>query len=501
MCKSKLRPDRGLARSSAGVRLKKRDMTEQDLSSEPIGWDRDDVSYYAKQRKKRSRKKALIITLVVCVCVIGALAAAAIVWAMGIQASLNEGVDENIRNVLTDTESVDDPFYMLLLGVDKNKDRAESSEYGEEDSAYRSDTIILARIDPPQKQVTLVSLHRDLLVDMDEYGVNKLNNAYSFGGPSYVIEVVSELAGVPISHYAEVNFDEFDELVDSLGGIEVDVPIDINDPYAGEPISAGPQTLDGAQALTLCRSRHAYDDYGDGDVFRAANQRMVIAAIAKKIMAVDPLTLASTISQLAEMVTTDMSVGDLLHLADEMRGIDLDNNVYSGMTPTTSLYQNGGWYELLDTEAWQTMMARVDSGLSPYASADEDLTAGLAGSQTENIKNGEVSEDSLTFQTDTPEDVDATVLVLNGTGIGGLASRVAASLERLGYETSTGNAANDYDYSVVAYSSPENRAAAEAVASALGGSIDIEDWQGVYETDSDVIVVLGLDMANSVDPL
>ena len=471
------------------------------MSSEPIGWDRDDVSYYSKLRKKRRNKKALIITLVTVACVIGAVAASVIVWAMGVQASLNEGVDEEIRGALTDVESVDDPFYMLLLGVDRNKDRAESAEYGDEDSAYRSDTIILARIDPPQKQVTLVSLHRDLLVDMGEYGVNKLNNAYSFGGPSYVIQVVSELAGVPIAHYAEVNFDEFDELVDSLGGIEVDVPIDINDPLAGEPISAGPQTLDGAQALTLCRSRHAYDDYGDGDVFRAANQRMVIAAIAKKVMAVDPLTLASTISQLAEMVTTDLTVGDLLHIADEMRGIDLDHNVYSGMTPTTSLYQNGGWYELLDTDAWQTMMQRVDSGLSPYASEDEDLTAGLAGSQAGNIKNGEIVEGSATFDPSTPEDVDASVLVLNGTGVSGLAGRVAASLDKYGYETSTGNAQNAYDYSVVAYCTPENQSAAEAVAQALGGNIDVEDWQGIYETDCDVVVVLGLDMANSVDPL
>ncbi len=481
--------------------MKKRDITEEQMSSEPIGWDRDDVSYYSKLRKKRSHKKALITTLVVCVCVIGVLAAAVVVWAMNVQAALNEGIDDEVRSALTEPETVDDPFYMLLLGVDRNEDRAQSSEYGEEDSAYRSDTIILARIDPPQKQVTLVSLHRDLLVDMGDYGVNKLNNAYSFGGPSYAIEVVSELAGVPISHYAEVNFDEFDALVDSLGGIEVDVPMDIDDPNAGAPISAGPQTLDGAQALTLCRSRHAYDDYGDGDVFRAANQRMVIAAIAKKVMAVDPLTLANTISQLAEMVTTDMSVTDLLHLASEMRGIDLDKNVYSGMTPTTSLYQDGGWYELLDTEAWQTMMQRVDSGLSPYASADEDLTAGLAGSQSENIKNGDISDGSTTFEPGTPADVDATVLVLNGTGISGLANRIASSLEKHGYETSTGNAQNSYEYSVVAYSSPENKTAAEAVANALGGSIDVEDWQGVYETDSDVVVVLGEDMASSVDLL
>lgn len=481
--------------------MSKHDTDNAQAPIPPSASDPNAIDYYSSQRKQRNKKKTLAIVIASIGCAVALVGVAVFAWAMGIQRALNEGVNDDLRSALSDSTSVDDPFYMLLLGVDRNKDRAASAEYGDADSAYRSDSIILARIDPPEKQVTLVSLHRDLLIDMDEHGTNKLNAAYSIGGPAYVVKVVSELADVPISHYAEVNFDEFDALVDTLGGIEVDVPMDINDPLAGAPIKAGPQTLDGAQALTLCRSRHAYDNYGDGDVYRAANQRMVIAAIAQKVMNTDPATLVSTISQLASMVTTDFSVSDLVHLATEMKGIDTEKDLYTGMTPTTSTYVNETWYELLIKDAWQTMMTRVDRGLSPYSSADEDQTVGLAGTQTVNVKNGEGNVDNLTFDTSTIATHDATVLVLNGARIDGLANRIANTLDTYGFKTSTGNAVNQYEASFVAYLNEGSEADAQAVAESLGGELPVENWIGQYEADADVLLVLGPDMAGSVDQL
>ena len=85
--------------------------------------------------------------------------------------------------------------------------------------------------------------------------------------------------------------------MDALGGVEVDVPMEINDDDGRRlRSSAGLQTLNGDQALILCRARHAYDDYGDGDRYRAANQRLVLSAIAKKVLASDPATMASTVA-------------------------------------------------------------------------------------------------------------------------------------------------------------------------------------------------------------
>lgn len=485
-------------------RVKQKQNEEPQASD--LSRDNAQAHYGAKLKKRRLKTGAKVALAVVCVAVVGAIAGLA--WYLNdVQSRLNEGVSSDLIQSLTQVEvAKDEPFYMLLLGVDKSQDRAESAEYGEDDSNYRSDSIMLARIDPQTPQVTLVSIHRDTLVDLGEYGKQKINAAYSFGGPSYAVDVISEFAGVPISHYAEIDFDSFADIVDTLGGIEVDVPIDIDDPLAGDPISAGWQTLNGQQALTLCRSRHAYDEYGDGDLYRAANQRMVIAAICKKILAADTATMTASISKLADSVTTDMSLSDILSLATQMKDINMDTDVYTGMEPTTSSYVNNTWYEICDTSAWRTMMQRVNQGLSPYESADDDPTGDVAGGTT-NVKNegGTDATDSTagtgsvanSSDDNLSRDQSGTVEVLNAAGVDGLAGRVAQSLATYGWTTSAGTAVNHYDTTVVVYFDDSQEANAEAVAKALGGEVQVKNGTGVYTNNgSDVLVVLGTDMVD-----
>lgn len=477
----------------------------QEPQTPDLSRDSAQEHYGAKLKKRRLRKGVKAALIAVAVVAVGVIAGLA--WYLNdVQSRLNKGVDGNLLQALTQQTSKEDPFYMLLLGVDKSEERAESDEYGKDDSYYRSDSIMLARIDPQTPQVTLVSIHRDTLVDLGEHGQQKINAAYSFGGPSYAVDVVSEFAGVPISHYAEIDFDHFAEIVDTLGGIEVDVPIDINDPMAGEPIKAGRQTLNGQQALTLCRSRHAYDNYGDGDLYRAANQRMVIAAICKKILASDTATMTASISKLADSVTTDLSLTDILNLASEMKGINMDTDVYTGMEPTTSSYVNNTWYEICDTDAWRTMMQRVNQGLSPYERADDDPTGDAAGGTT-NVKNegGTGATDSTagagsvanTSDDDLKRDQTGTVEVLNAAGVDGLAGRVSQSLATYGWTTNAGTAVNHYDTTAVVYFDESQKANAEAVAKALGGEVRVLNGTGTYtDNGADVLVVLGTDMGD-----
>ena len=131
---------------------------------------------------------------------------------------------------------------MLLIGIDRSEYREETNEY---DGAYRSDTLILTRVDPKNKKVTLVSIYRDTYVNIEGHGPGKINAAYAFGGAQLAISTVSKFAGVPISHYAIVDFDGLEAVVDSVGGIDVNVPRDIDDDRAGGSLSAGQQTLDG----------------------------------------------------------------------------------------------------------------------------------------------------------------------------------------------------------------------------------------------------------------
>ena len=169
-------------------------------------------------------------------------------------------------------------------------------------------------------------------------------------------------------------------MVDAIGGITVNVPVDVYDPdYTGADIKAGIQELNGDDALKLCRARHAYDQYGAGDYYRTANQRMVLGAILKKALSGNPFLLLATLNAASASVSTDITGIELMLLGARFVGFDMSKNLYSGLEPTKSEYVNGTWYEKVNESAWQTMMSRVGQGLPPYEDSSQDPTAGLAG--------------------------------------------------------------------------------------------------------------------------
>ena len=338
-------------------------------------------------RTARSIARGTFIGLLVALAVVAAIA---IPYILRINSQLQneERIDDDLREALTltDAREPDDPFYMLLMGIDRDTDRMDDTAYGADDSNYRSDSIMLVRVDPKALTVTLVSIHRDTWLQLGDYGMQKINAAFSYGGPAYMVETVEQLAGVEISHYAEVDMDGFAAIVNQLGGITVNLGVDVYDPYyTGLDLKAGEQELNGWTAALLCRARHAYDSYGDGDVYRAANQRAVISAIVKKILKSDPITMATTVGTLATYVNTDMDVATIVDLALQFRKLDVDNNVWSIMCPTAGYYDQalGVWYEELQTEEWNAIMDRVRAGQNPKTEDTYDQTSGIAASSAE----------------------------------------------------------------------------------------------------------------------
>lgn len=451
---------------------------------------REFVRQQHERKKKSKRKRVLFISLaVVCVLLLGGIGAA---WAYinQVDSSLRDDLDSDLLSSLAVTDSPSDPFYMLLIGADKSEARDSSGAFG---GSYRTDSMILARIDPQEKEVTLISVPRDTRVNIDGYGEQKINAAYAFGGASLAVDTVSELAGVPISHYAEIDFDGFKAVVDALGGVEVDVPMEINDDKAGGHVDAGLQTLNGDQALILCRSRHTYDDVGDGDSIRAANQRMVLSAIMKKVMNSDIATITNTVSTLSEYVTTDYSVTGLIGLAQSMMGIDVENSVYTAAVPTTSVYENDIWWEVLDEPAWQKMMDRVKQGLSPTEETQIDEATGATmstagGGGSGNTDNGADSGGSSNASLS-----GVHISVKNGSGIAGCANEAAAKLTPDGAIVETGNA-DDYNYSqtIIVYDDSSQSAEAQKIADLLGvGQVKQND--GTYAFSGDFLVVVGAD--------
>ncbi len=449
-----------------------------------------------RSRKKRQRKRILVATLSVLFVLMLTGAGAAWAYMSNINNALNDGVDEDLLSSLSVTDSASDPFYMLLIGIDKSEERETTNEYG---GAYRTDSMILARIDPKDKEVTLISIPRDTQVTIGSHGTQKINAAYAFGGPSGAVKAVESLAGVSISHYAEIDFDGFAAVVDSLGGVDINVQYEINDPDYTGYLAAGQQTLNGEQALIYCRSRHAYDKIGDGDAIRAANQRTMISAITKKLMSSDIATLTNTVSTLAQYITTDYSVSGILGLAQSMIGIDTEKSIYSAAVPTESVYENNIWYEKLKKTEWEKMMNRVKQGLSPteedvidQASGTVMASSGSGGSGSGDSDSSSSSSNSSSSNSSSASLSGTKVAVKNGSGISGCASQAASKLTPQGAICETGNA-DDYSYktTLVIYDG-SNQEKAQKVADLLGkGTVKKND--GTYSFSGDILVVVGKD--------
>ena len=436
------------------------------------------VSAYAQKRRGSKKHRKLKIFFGIFATLLIVVSAVALWWLFDTNAKLRNGLDANLQNALVKAKD-SDPFYMLLLGVDKDEDR-----WGSDTSNFRADTIILARVDPKNKKITLISIPRDTMVDMGADGKQKINAAYSLGGAANMVKVVSKFANVNISHYAEVDFESFTKIVDSIGGVDVNLPQPVKDvQYAGIDLPAGEQTLNGEQALGLSRSRHAYDDYGGGDFYRAANQRMILMAIAKKVLKLDPAAMASAVSQIADSVTTDMSVTDIVGLALQFRGINTAEDMYSGRTPTESQLIDGVWYEIVDKDAWRTMLSRVEKGLPPLEDANTDETTGVTGT----VAGDPSAESSI------KPDYTGDVAVMNGTDKQGLAAQKAAALKTAGYNAFAENSDENLNSSSIIYDgTKEGRAKAYGEAKTLNiPTSAIKPNDGSYPTDVDITVILG----------
>lgn len=288
--------------------------------------------------------------------------AAAVLYFGSINSQLQDGIDDEALSVLEPPMNADDPFYMLVLGSDTR----------EEGATGRSDTIILARIDPGKKDVTLVSIPRDTQVQIEGHGTQKINAAYAFGGAAGAIKAVSDFAGVPIAHVVEVDFFGFKDIVDALGGVTVNVPP--NTKYKGVEVPEGVQTLNGEQALVFARCRKTY---AEGDYQRTKNQRQLIQAVAKEVLNAPATEIPLLVKSLAAAVSTDMSVDELANLALSMRGMDV-SSMKTAVVPSHSGMQDGVSYVFAEEPAWSEMMARVDAGEEPNAPSADASAEGAA---------------------------------------------------------------------------------------------------------------------------
>lgn len=360
-----------------------------------VGSAKDDASRYArgnasyshaaaKKRMGRGKKIAIGIVAAVLVAFIGCGTALAL-YINGINNTITTGdkTDEQLNAIDAQLKSsdLDKPFYMVLIGSDIRD--------GQTQAESRSDTNILVRVDPQENQVTMVSIPRDTAIDIDGHGISKFNNAYTYDGAAGVIREAGELCGVDIAHYAEVNFLGLEGVVNAIGGVDVEVSELINDPDADNTswnptatpviIEPGMQHLDGHEALVFARSRA----FADGDFTRAENQRKLINAIVDKVLSLPVTELPAVIEAAAASVTTDLSITDIIALAQMFQdGADL--TVYSVMVPSVAQYVNGISYVFADTDTLAEMMKVVEEGGDPseFTASDEMVAQAIASEQS-----------------------------------------------------------------------------------------------------------------------
>ena len=234
---------------------------------------------------------------------------------------------------------------ILVLGIDERCD---------EIGPTRTDTMMVVTMNPADMSGAMLSIPRDLWVEIPGFGVDKVNQAhrlgelyeYPEGGPGLAVDTVEAALGIEIDHYVTVNFDAFIQVVDKIGGIQIVVPETINDPsypdncYGYDPffIQAGNHELDGHSALKYARTRATFG----GDVDRAGRQQQVVMAIRNRILRLDmiPQLLLGAPDFwkiLQENVRTDLTLDEIIQLALLAKDIP-DGNIRSAVIDYDYVY-------------------------------------------------------------------------------------------------------------------------------------------------------------------
>jgi LCP family protein required for cell wall assembly len=244
-----------------------------------------------------------------------------------------------------------EPYYILVLGSDARPGETVS----------RSDVIQLCRLDPETKKVSILSIPRDTKVELEGYGTQKINAAMAYGGPAGAVAAVSEFVGVDITHFVLIDFESFTDIVDTLGGVTVNVPFETE--FGGTVLEPGVQTLGSHEALAFVRCRYSY---ALGDFQRAANQRALLKAIAKKIVAAPINEIPSLVGSMSSYVDTDMTAGELIAMAREFSGVDIDQGVTTGQVPSTTATIDGISYVLTIEDQWADVRQKFIAGEVPF---------------------------------------------------------------------------------------------------------------------------------------
>jgi LCP family protein required for cell wall assembly len=359
---------------------------------------------------------------------------------------------------------------ILLLGVDKRP--------GEH--VARTDTMILVTVDPNGKTAGMVSIPRDLWVSIPGYGEDRINKAYYSGdlfdypggGPALAMKTVQYNLGVPVHFYAQIDFQGFRDIVDTLGGIDIDVIQTIDDPkypdnnYGYDPfyLEAGLQTLNGNDALRYARTRAT----PGSDFSRARRQQQVLLALRDKALRVGIIPKIPELwNTMSDTVETDLQLVDILELAqlvNEIKVDDIQTAVIDTKYTIDYIVPHSGAQVLLPLrEKIRPLIEEMFAETAPPEAPAQAVAAKVEAAQTAQVQAlaQEIEQEAQRQQEMKAflSQEKARVVVQNGTRQADLGSQTALYLKQQGFNITQFGPADSRDYEqtvIVVYNESKN---------------------------------------------
>ena len=316
--------------------------------------------------RKQDKKRRIWPAVFIIICFLGAAVAGAMVASssLGITDPKHNPVNQLEReNKETELIKVKDKTTVLIMGVDMR-----------EDDVGRSDTMMIATIDPKLDKASLLSVPRDTRVRIAGYGFDKINAAYAFGGEPLAEKTAENLLGIDIDHYVIINTKSFVKIIDAIGGIDIDVEkrMYYEDPWDDDgglyiDLYPGMQHMDGKTAVTYVRYRDS-----EGDIGRIHRQQKFMEACMDKIVSPDIITrIPAVVREIVDAIDTDMTFRQLLEIVGALKAAQ-QNGLATEMVPGYPLYIDGISYWMPDVEELRFAVAAglgvdVDSSIKQRA--------------------------------------------------------------------------------------------------------------------------------------
>ena len=304
-------------------------------------------------------------------------------------------------------------IHVMILGVDERKD-----------DVGRSDTLMVATVDPEKGTASLLSIPRDTRVAIEGAGYDKINAAYAYGGYALTKKTLEQLLDVPMDYYILIDVHAFERIIDALGGIDIDVEkrMYYEDPWDDDgglviDIYPGMQHMTGEKAIEYVRYRDM-----EGDIGRIRRQQRFMRAVLQKVTTPEIFAkLPEIVGEVAKSVKTDLDTSDMLKFLQIMKKVQEDG-LEAEMAPGNPAWFKGVSYWIPDIVEIRRMAARA-AGV-PFDDA---------GPQSGEKAAGESAAKKKEEPTKPPTPSAVAVTIVNSSGITGAGAEVAAILQAKGF--------------------------------------------------------------------